>query len=827
MRQLLTLVCLLWALGFYTQEHQVHHHKASEVSQAISYTCPMHPEVVSEHPGKCPKCGMDLVKKESQTQGKSAKELQRYGDNGKVNFDGKVVRYDLYVTDTIVNFTGKPRHAIAINGQIPGPTLYFTEGDIAEIHLHNRLKNEATGLHWHGVMLENQYDGVLHLTQMPVAPGDDFVYHFKVSQNGTYWYHSHKGLQEQIGMYGVLVFKPRENQRKKAPYVADIPVILSEWSDEKPEEILRRLRTGQTEWYAIKKGSVQSYSEAIASGNFWTKLKNEWKRMEAMDISDVYYEKFLLNGLPAQQYKNLKAGDKVRLRLVNGGSSSYFWVDFAGGPMTVIASDGNRVEPVKVDRLIMGVSETYDVIVEIPENKSFELRATPEDRSGHSSLWLGEGEKVYAQDLEKLQLFEGMKAMNYMMKMSGDMKPMSMKMGLQQFDMNAVMYPEVPKEKRTQIMQHVVDMLQPQKESEKQTAHSKHNSTKEAPPHQHHASEKEPVILNYAMLRSPMLTELPEEAPIKELNFVLEGNMEHYLWTLNNKTVAESDKILIKKGQVVRMTLYNNSMMRHPMHLHGHDFRIINPSGAYSPMKNVVDIMPMETVVIEFPANQDGDWFFHCHILYHMAAGMGRVFHYENSKPNPFMQHHSKDAWRMFKGHHSTNAFTGSLALEYPSAHAEASVSSTRYALMGELHTGFKDDFKYEAEVKLGRYLGKFQWAMPYIGFESRSGIGHGNRKTWLGQDAQHDQRNVFVVGFQYVLPWLVTADASVNHKGKVRLQLEREDIPLSPRLRGNAMVNTDREYRFGLRYILQKWLSVSSHYDSDLGWSAGLTLTY
>jgi hypothetical protein len=296
--------------------------KPEPQSQSQKYTCPMHPEIISDQPGKCPKCGMDLVEIEDHSKHQAEPEpqnsvLKRNSENGKVSFGGKTVRYDLYVKDTIVNFTGKTRRAIAVNGKLQAPTLYFTEGDTAEIYLHNMLK-ENTGFHWHGVILPNDHDGVPYLTTKPVKPGETHLYKFRVSQNGTYWYHSHEALQEQIGMNGILVFQKREGE-PKVNYTKEIPVLLGDWSDEDPMQIARRLHMANTDWYAIKKNAVQSYWEAIKSGNFGTKALNEWKRMEAMDVSDVYYDKFLINGLPSSDYSHLKKGDKVRLRVANGG----------------------------------------------------------------------------------------------------------------------------------------------------------------------------------------------------------------------------------------------------------------------------------------------------------------------------------------------------------------------------------------------------------------------------------------------------------------------------------------------------------------------------
>ncbi|MBC7494308.1 MAG: multicopper oxidase domain-containing protein, partial [Flavobacterium sp.] len=275
----------------------------------------------------------------------------------------KTVRYDLYVRDTIVTIGNKPKRAIAVNGQIPMPTLTFTEGDIAEIYVHNELK-ESTSLHWHGLMLPNKEDGVPNLTQMPIKAGTTHKYSFPIIQNGTHWYHSHSGLQEQIGMYGSMILNKKPEDEKYRAGIDDlptIPIILSEWTDINPENVHRMLHNA-SDWFAIKKGTTQSYAEAIKAGHFKTKIANEFKRMNAMDVSDVFYEKFLINGKNQSQLSQFKAGDKIRLKISNAGASTYFWLNYAGGKIAVVANDGNDVEPVEVDRLLIAVSETYDVV---------------------------------------------------------------------------------------------------------------------------------------------------------------------------------------------------------------------------------------------------------------------------------------------------------------------------------------------------------------------------------------------------------------------------------------------------------------------------------
>lgn len=732
----------------------------------------------------------------------------------------KIVKYDLYVKDTLVNFTGKSKRAIAVNGQIPMPTLTFTEGDIAEIHVHNQLK-EATSLHWHGIFLPNQEDGVPFLTQMPIEPGTTHVYKFPVIQNGTHWYHSHSGMQEQIGMYGSLIMKKKTDDpdfRKEIDDLPTVPVILSEWTDYNPDNVHRMLHNA-SDWFAIKKGTTQSYTEAIKAGHFKTKVNNEWKRMMAMDVSDVYYDAFLINGKKENEFPGpFKAGDKVRLRISNGGASSYFWLTYAGGKITVVANDGNDVVPVEVDRLIIGVSETYDVVVTIPaDDTAFEFLATPEDRTKSTSIYLGKGIKQLTSPLPKLDYFEGMKMMNGMMNMDGTMNEMGMGMSLQKMDMNAVMYPEITGG-GSKEMKHTPKESMKMKDGEKMD-HSNHNMG---------TGSEDIVTLNYSMLKSPTVTTLPKDAPVRELRFELTGNMNRYLWSMDNKVLSESDKILIKKGETLRIVLYNNSMMRHPMHLHGHDFRVLNGQGEYSPLKNVLDIMPMETDTIEFSANADGDWFFHCHILYHMMAGMNRVFSYENSAPNPLLPN-KEWAYRELQKESNMNHIMAENDFATNGNDGRAMVQNARWSFGTEWRLGYNDKHGYETETHIGRYIGKNQWFMPFIGFDWRyRKFGHDEvEKNMFGQKNTKDNRSVLSIGADYTLPWLVIAQAEVFTDGKVRMQLSREDIPISPRIRMAFMVNTDKEYMGGLKYILTKNSGISTHYDSDMGWGFGLTLNY
>lgn len=722
----------------------------------------------------------------------------------------KLVRYELFVKDSLVNFSGKIKRAIAVNGQIPMPTLEFTVGDTAEIIVHNQLK-EPTSLHWHGLFLPNREDGVPYLTQMPIAAGTVYIYKFPIIQHGTHWYHSHSGLQEQIGMYGSMILykNSKSNFRYGIDDVPSFQAIISEWTDLKPKTVHRMLHHA-SDWFALNKNAVQSYSEAIKSKHFKTKINNEWKRMLAMDVSDVHYDKILINGSASSALSEingltLKGGDKIRLRISNAGASSYFWLRYAGGKIKIVANDGNDVEPIEVDRLILAVSETVDIILPVPSDSiSYEFLATTEDRTNSASIFIGNGIKQLLSPLPRLKYFEGMKMMNDMMEMDGQLDPMGMQMSLNKMDMNEVMYPEIS------------GSLDSDFDREMKEPSTTIIKTDELPTIQ---------TFNYSMLRATYNTSLPQ-GPVKTLRFELSGNMNRYVWSLNNKVVSESDRIQIHRGEILRLIIYNGSMMRHPMHLHGHDFRLLNGQGENSPLKNVVDIMPMETDTLEFLANSEGDWFFHCHILYHMMSGMGRVFSYSNyNSPiaNPkFAKRklHSDDRRMHFKieNDFATNGNDGMFMSQ-----------NTRWSVGTEWRIGYNHHHGFETETHIGRYLGSMQWWMPFVGFDARYRKLHTGQieKNIFGQKNSKDNRAQFSVGFEYTIPMLIIAQFEWYLDNKIRIQLKRDDISLSKRLRLNFMANSDKEFMVGFEYLINRTIGITSHYDSDMGLGVGLRLKY
>ena len=313
----------------------------------------------------------------------------------------KELHYDLIIDYQNMNFTGKTVKAMTINGGIPGPTIKATEGDWVNIKVTNKMDVD-TSIHWHGILFpgRNDQDGVPNLTTPPIKAHSSLTFRFPFIQSGTYWYHSHTGLQEQRGVYGSIMIQP-----KKKRYTVDreLVVVLSDWTNEDPEEVMRTLKSG-SEYYAIKKGSVQSLWGAIqndAVGNMLTQWSNQ---MPGMDISDVYYDAFLINGKQNSIFR-ANAGEKIRLRIINASASTYFYLQYAGKPLRIISADGVDVKPFEQDKLLIAVAETYDAIVSVPKNGSFELRATAQDASGKASLFLGKGKKVSVKGIPKPNLY--------------------------------------------------------------------------------------------------------------------------------------------------------------------------------------------------------------------------------------------------------------------------------------------------------------------------------------------------------------------------------------------------------------------------------------
>ena len=725
-----------------------------------------------------------------------------------------VREYHLSIGDTTVRFGDKDRRAIAVNGQIPAPSLFFEEGDSAVIHVTNRMEEE-TSVHWHGLLLPNLMDGVPYLTTPPIHTGETFVYRFPIRQTGTYWYHSHTMLQEQLGLYGSIVIHPKE---KKEISPKEQVLVLADWTNEDPMDVLRNLKRG-SEWYTIKKGNAQSFNRIVANNNLKAKLKLSWQRMPGMDISDVYYDAFLVNGQPVQEYP-FSAGEQVRLRVINGAASTYFHLQFAGGMMQLVAADGLEVEPVLVDRLLVGVAETYDFIVTVPADGSYEFRATAQDGTGFSSTFLGTGPRVMAPDVPKPDIFM-MNEMMADMSMGGmdDMEGMDMQEhdmdGMQQMDHSQ--HQNMPQNKKVQQQDTV------RQEMEHKGHQMEDMKVKDAAPRMvmEKPDEDSLIVFDYDMLRAPVNTAFNQPEKVRELQFDLTGNMWRYVWSINGKVLSEADKIKVDSGEVLRIKMVNQTMMRHPMHLHGHFFRVLNAQGEYSPLKHTVDVPPMQAITIEFLANESGEWFFHCHILYHMMAGMARVFSYNNFQRNELL---SDYPLKFLLNETNPIFILGEATLASHRQELNLRLFNNRNSLNinGEVG-GWYNKKGYEVNVDYARWLTDFFRVYAGARFEASMG-----REATKDSDLQEfgSSENVGVVGVRYLLPLFVNADLSLDHTLRPRLSLDGTWW-LLPRTELFYYGDTEKEFMVGLEQILSRDFSLTGSFHSDYGVGAGLSIRF
>lgn len=766
---------------------------------------------------------------------------------------GKRVYYDLNIGDTIVNYTGKRVKALAINGQIPGPVLRFTEGDTAYIRVHNSRK-KTTSVHWHGILVPNKYDGVPYVSTVPIEPGMTFTNIIPIHQTGTYWYHTHTELDEQAGLYGPIVIQPQVPQDNFPEQV----FMLSDWTNYRPKEVLRMLKRGN-DWFSIQRGSVLSYGGAIGKGYLGDKLKLDWMRMPAMDLVDVKYDRFLANGKGDQDLTRFKAGETVKMRIINGSASSYFWLNYAGGSMTVVAADGLAVKPVQVDKILIGTAETYDVLIKIPASGKYEFRATAQDITGKVSAWFGSGREVKASDIPKVPYYRFTHTFNQMMgmmnmpmnsvpnskvkndglqfsKSDGMMKMGNMQMngkdssrqqmqdmnmpGMKMDQMAGMSSAHSQKEKQNKGKMPGMPMQEGMKNMDMGGMDMKMKEDGQGTPMGPGQSMLlglggKGKILSYDMLEANSSTVTSGVHTVRTYHLYLTGSMLRYTWFINNKALSEADRLLIRKGEIVRFVFHNTTMMEHPMHLHGHFFRVLNAKGDSAPLKHTVSIEPMKVQTIEFLADEGHDWFFHCHTLYHMMSGMARVIRYEDAPSNPDVAKYQPKnplinddrqfyTWAQLSFHSQTN--TGSIF-----------VSNTRYEFNANYRASY--DGRYEFEPRAERYLDNPQYLAAYIGGSFEKNI-KGGRFTQYNE-------NSAVVGLRYLLPLFIQTDARISTKGKFRLGLSREDIPVSSRLYLGASYNTDNEFQMDTRYVLTKYFALSLSYDNQYGFGGGLTIIY
>lgn len=722
--------------------------------------------------------------------------------------------YYLSLKQETVNKAGKNVMGMTINGQIPGPTLRFTEGDYAVIYVKNEMDVE-TSVHWHGILLPNFFDGVPYLNTPPILPGETQKYEFRLKQAGTYWYHSHTMLQEQSGVYGALVIEPRE---KTLDYDKDLVLVISDWTNEKPKNVLRFLKRG-TEWYNIKKGTATPLNQVIARGALGSQL-NFWKqRMEGADIADIYYEAFLINGKQSQEYPDFQPGETVRLRIVNAAASTSFWLTIGSGNPTLVAADGLRVEPYKTDKLFIAVAETYDFLVSIPQNGKIEFRATGQDGSGQTSAYIGTGQVIHAMDIPKPDKI----------KMMQQMAKMDMRMGAPSIKFR----PEIDEPEK---MKKNWGMLMPEMEATQEMKMEKDTLQKD---HKMEADGNNMDMdgegmfseYNYNFLKSTEKTTYPEDIPVNEVLLNLTGNMQRYIWSMNGIPLAETDKIKIKKGEVTRITFNNLTMMHHPMHLHGHFFRVINENGDYSPLKHTVNVAPMQQVTIEFYGNEYGDWFFHCHILYHMMGGMARIFSYDTPRDMRLKN------FPVSKLIHETNQWYSWGLADVASHLSELNLVTSNLRNQFNLSAEYGWNKNMEAEFTFERYL--------YDYFRVFAGV---NAENEL-KDNLDEISTTAVVGVRWFTPYMFKLDIRIDNQLRPQIGIARE-IMIFPRTMlfgefeyqadfgwvndlnekepvGNISYKEETTWSAGVEYFLSKNFSLMASYDSRFGAGGGLSIRF
>jgi CopA family copper-resistance protein len=525
--------------------------------------------------------------------------------------------FDLTVAQLPVNFTGAPRMATAVNGSIPAPTLRWREGDTVTIRVTNRLAVD-TSIHWHGILLPYQMDGVPGISFKGIAPGETFTYRFKVGQSGTYWYHSHSGMQEQTGMFGAIIIDPARGETIRAD--RDFVVQLSDWTDEDPFAVHAKLKR-QSDYYNFNQPTAIDFFRDVSNDGFNAAIEKRkmWNqmRMNPTDLADVsgYTYTYLMNGsTPAGNWTGLfRPGEKVRLRFINSAAMTFFDVRIPGLKMTVVQTDGQNVEPVTVDEFRMGVAETYDVIV-TPQDEAYTIFAQSMDRTGFVRGTLapraGLSAPVPVADKpEPLTMGDMMGAMDH-----STMDHSKMDHGAQggQTTDNAATL-AIP----STTVRHARTEYGPGTDMRVDTPRTnlddpgiglRNNGRR---------------VLAYADLRT-LGGPIDKRVPGREIELHLTGNMERYVWSFDGVEYGKSTPVHFRHGERLRVILHNDTMMTHPMHLHGLWSDLESPEGQFLARKHTINVQPAQRLSFLVTADALGRWAWHCHLLYHMDSGMFR-----------------------------------------------------------------------------------------------------------------------------------------------------------------------------------------------------------
>jgi len=525
--------------------------------------------------------------------------------------------FQLEIGPTPINITGQPRIATAVNGQVPGPILRWREGDTVTLAVSNRL-SVPSSIHWHGIRAPSPMDGVPGLSFNGIAPGETFIYRFPVHQSGTYWYHSHSGFQEQTGVDGPIVIVPKGGYAQA--FDRDYVVFLFDWSDENPDTIVSNLKF-QSDYYNYGQRTVGTFVDDAAQKGLAATVANrlEWGKMrmsptDILDVSGATYT-YLINGQPpgANWTALFRPGERVRLRFINGSVMSIYDVRIPDLQMTVVQADGNDVEPVTVDEFRISVAETYDVIVQPRAERAYTIFVQAEDRSGYARGTLaprpGMTAPIPPMDPRPLRTMTDMG-------MGG--------MGTGSMDHGSM--PGMPADRGAMGHGSMAGM-EAGKSAQKLDLSVEVNNVAEMPTERLNSpGEGFPAgrrVLTYADLRATRPGSDPRP-PSHEITLHLTGNMERFIWGFDGKKFSESGPIELKCGDRVRFALINDTMMEHPIHLHGLWSELENGHGEYRPYKHTINVKPGEKLSYLVSADTPGRWAYHCHLLYHMETGMFR-----------------------------------------------------------------------------------------------------------------------------------------------------------------------------------------------------------
>ncbi|MBL1267745.1 copper resistance system multicopper oxidase [Vreelandella titanicae] len=544
---------------------------------------------------------------------------------------------------------GQEAHPISINGTSPGPLIRLKEGQDAVLRVTNLL-DESTSIHWHGLILPPEMDGVPGVSFAGIAPGETFTYRFPVRQNGTYWYHSHSGLQEQLGHAGPLIIDAAE--REPIRYDREHVLLLTDWTFEDPMSVFRNLKTMEG-YYNFQERTIADFFADVREKGFsqTAEMRGMWAkmRMSSRDIADVTGSTYtyLLNGHSPQENWNalFKAGERVRLRVINGSAMSYFDVRIPGLKMTVVAADGQPVQPVPVDEFRIGVAETYDVLVSPEDDRAYTIFAEAMDRSGYARATLAPREGMQAEIPKRRQIADrGMEAMGAhgMGDMEGmDHSGMSNMEGMDHSNMPGMSGDDAGMEGMDHSNMEGMDHSNMEGMDHSNVGGMSGEQAKvgengiliagEAQPGSRYdqagigIDPNERRVLVYRDLKA--FTPWPDRRePGRELELHLTGNMERYMWSFDGKKFSEvTGPIHFVKDERLRLILINDTMMEHPIHLHGMWMELENGQGELIPRKHTLNVKPGERVSALITADAEGSWAFHCHLLYHMDAGMFRV----------------------------------------------------------------------------------------------------------------------------------------------------------------------------------------------------------